>query len=93
MTGRAIINLQFATSRSWSTTKNPIQKPKNIPMTINNWLSVPAGPPMAPGNTEVKYVGIIMVLIPATRPNNILEKVCTPNYKFMIPIAAATIVK
>ena len=60
---------------------------------MNNWLRVPAGPPIDPGNTEVRYVGIIIVFMPTTIPNMILEKTWIPKFKLKIPINAAAIVK
>lgn len=40
---------------------------------MNNWLSVPAGPPIDPGRQEVKYTGITIVLSPTARPSNSLD--------------------
>jgi hypothetical protein len=70
----------------------PTQKPKNIPIVMNNWLRVPAGPPIEPGNTDVRYVGIKIVFIPVTIPNRIREKTWVPTERLSTPIKAARIV-
>ena len=36
---------------------------------MKNWLRVPAGAPIDPGNIDVRNVGIIIVFIPVTKPN------------------------
>ena len=45
-----------------------------MPIVMKSWLTVPQGPPIEPGRSDVRYVGTMMVLIPATRPNKILEQ-------------------
>lgn len=74
-------------------TKYPIQKPKKIPIVMNNWLRVPAGPPIAPGNTEVKYVGTRIVFMPATNPKITREKAWVETDKLSTPMNAAMIVR
>ena len=60
---------------------------------MNNWLRVPAGPPIAPGRTEVKYVGTKIVFMPATRPKTTLEKAWVPTERLRTPTKAAIIVR
>lgn len=70
----------------------PAKNPIKIPNTMKNWLRVPAGAPIEPGRIDVRNVGIRIVLMPVTIPNNILDQVWVVIDRSIIPMTAATIV-
>lgn len=73
--GRAIRKRQAKLSGDESITVNPSRYPNRMPIVMNNWLSVPAGPPIDPGRHDVKYTGITIVLSPTARPNSNRENI------------------
>ncbi len=59
---------------------------------MNNWLRVPAGPPIDPGKHEVKYTGIMMVFKPTTKPRRSLDKIWAEIDRLKAPSNDAKIV-
>jgi hypothetical protein len=91
--GSATMSLQAISPSFESTTKKPMRYPTVIPIVMKSWLRVPHGPPIYPGSREVRYVGTMMVLIPATIPKRILENAWSPTDRFRMPTMAAKMVR